>query len=64
MLDSDFLTSFASQTLFIGSHDKTFEIAADGIIRIVDAEGKVNLDSIFAVVNEIFESCLTNCCCY
>ena len=24
-----------------GSHDKTFEIAADGMVRVVDAEGNV-----------------------
>jgi len=41
-----------------GSHDKTFEIAADGVVRIVDAEGKVLLEQ-EVEQGDIFRACQT-----
>jgi len=41
-----------------GSHDKTFEIAADGVVRIVDAEGKVLLEK-KVEQGDIFRACQT-----
>jgi len=41
-----------------GSHDKTFEMTADGVVRIVDADGKVLLEQ--AVEHgDIFRACQT-----
>ncbi|MER6777759.1 MULTISPECIES: NADP-dependent isocitrate dehydrogenase [unclassified Streptomyces] len=41
-----------------GSHDKTFEIAAAGTVRLVDAEGKVVLEQQVAK-GDIFRACQT-----
>jgi len=41
-----------------GSHDKTFEIAADGVVRIVDAAGKVLLEQ-KVEAGDIFRACQT-----
>ncbi|MFI1154123.1 NADP-dependent isocitrate dehydrogenase [Streptomyces sp. NPDC020817] len=41
-----------------GSHDKTFEIAAAGTVRVVDAEGKVVLEQQVAK-GDIFRACQT-----
>ncbi|MEW5903828.1 MAG: NADP-dependent isocitrate dehydrogenase [Pseudomonadota bacterium] len=41
-----------------GSHDKTFEIAADGVVRIVDANGKVLLTQ-NVEQGDIFRACQT-----
>ncbi|MEV6397874.1 NADP-dependent isocitrate dehydrogenase [Streptomyces sp. NPDC051907] len=41
-----------------GSHDKTFEIAAAGVVRVVDAEGAVVLEQPVAV-GDIFRMCQT-----
>ena len=39
-----------------GSHDKTFQIAADGIVRIVDTNGTVLMEQA-AEINDIFRMC-------
>jgi isocitrate dehydrogenase len=41
-----------------GSHDKTFEIAGDGVVRIVDAAGKVLLEQPVEQ-GDIFRACQT-----
>ncbi|MGE5516041.1 MAG: NADP-dependent isocitrate dehydrogenase [Bacteroidota bacterium] len=41
-----------------GSHDKTFEVAADGVVRIVDAAGKVLLEQ-KVEAGDIFRGCQT-----
>jgi len=41
-----------------GSHDKTFEIAADGVVRIVDANGTVLLEQ-KVESGDIFRACQT-----
>ncbi|MBK9162073.1 MAG: NADP-dependent isocitrate dehydrogenase [Nitrosomonadales bacterium] len=41
-----------------GSHDKTFEIAADGVVRIVDANGKTLLEQ-QVEQGDIFRACQT-----
>ncbi|OAR22928.1 isocitrate dehydrogenase, NADP-dependent [Streptomyces sp. ERV7] len=41
-----------------GSHDKTFEIAAEGTVRVVDAEGNVVLEQPVAA-GDIFRMCQT-----
>jgi isocitrate dehydrogenase len=41
-----------------GSHDKTFEIAADGLVRIVDANGKTLLEQ-NVEQGDIFRACQT-----
>ncbi len=41
-----------------GSHDKTFEIAGDGVVRIVDANGKVLLEQ-NVEQGDIFRACQT-----
>jgi isocitrate dehydrogenase len=41
-----------------GSHDKTFEIAADGVVRLVDTEGNVVLEQNVAA-GDIFRACQT-----
>jgi isocitrate dehydrogenase len=41
-----------------GSHDKTFEIAGDGVVRIVDAAGKVLLEQ-NVEQGDIFRACQT-----
>ncbi|RAG83868.1 NADP-dependent isocitrate dehydrogenase [Streptacidiphilus pinicola] len=41
-----------------GSHDKTFEIAADGVVRLVDTEGEVVLEQNVAK-GDIFRACQT-----
>ena len=41
-----------------GSHDKTFEMTADGAVRIVDADGKVLLELPVAA-GDIFRGCQT-----
>jgi isocitrate dehydrogenase len=41
-----------------GSHDKTFEIAADGAVRVVDAAGRVLLEQPVAA-GDIFRACQT-----
>ncbi|WP_042433555.1 NADP-dependent isocitrate dehydrogenase [Streptacidiphilus anmyonensis] len=41
-----------------GSHDKTFEIAADGVVRLVDTEGEVVLEQNVAA-GDIFRACQT-----
>ncbi|WP_035384692.1 NADP-dependent isocitrate dehydrogenase [Ferriphaselus sp. R-1] len=41
-----------------GSHDKTFEIAADGVVRIVDAAGQVLLEQQVAA-GDVFRACQT-----
>ncbi|HEY0665562.1 MAG TPA: NADP-dependent isocitrate dehydrogenase [Gallionella sp.] len=41
-----------------GSHDKTFEIAADGVVRIVDSNGKVLLEQ-NVEQGDIFRACQT-----
>jgi isocitrate dehydrogenase len=41
-----------------GSHDKTFEIAGDGVVRIVDAAGKVLLE-LPVELGDIFRACQT-----
>ncbi|WP_037607161.1 NADP-dependent isocitrate dehydrogenase [Streptacidiphilus rugosus] len=41
-----------------GSHDKTFEIAADGAVRLVDTEGNVVLEQPVAA-GDIFRACQT-----
>ncbi len=39
-----------------GSHDKTFEVAGDGVVRIVDAAGKVLLEQAVEA-GDIFRAC-------
>ncbi len=46
----------AQQAEEYGSHDKTFEIAADGVVRIVDANGKVLLEQTVEQ-GDIFRAC-------
>ena len=41
-----------------GSHDKTFEIATDGVVRIVDANGSVLLEQTVEA-GDIFRACQT-----
>ncbi|WP_042364734.1 NADP-dependent isocitrate dehydrogenase [Streptacidiphilus neutrinimicus] len=41
-----------------GSHDKTFEIAADGVVRLVDTEGNTVLEQNVAK-GDIFRACQT-----
>jgi isocitrate dehydrogenase len=41
-----------------GSHDKTFEMSADGVVRIVDANGKVLLEQ-SVEQGDIFRACQT-----
>jgi isocitrate dehydrogenase len=41
-----------------GSHDKTFEIPADGVVRLVDTEGTVVLEQNVAA-GDIFRACQT-----
>ncbi len=41
-----------------GSHDKTFEMSADGVVRIVDANGKVLLEQ-SVEHGDIFRACQT-----
>ncbi len=41
-----------------GSHDKTFEMAADGVVRIVDTNGKVLLEQAVEQ-GDIFRACQT-----
>ncbi|HLP96864.1 MAG TPA: NADP-dependent isocitrate dehydrogenase [Sideroxyarcus sp.] len=41
-----------------GSHDKTFEIASDGVVRIVDANGKILLEQTVEQ-GDIFRACQT-----
>ncbi|MEU0093162.1 NADP-dependent isocitrate dehydrogenase [Kribbella sp. NPDC006257] len=41
-----------------GSHDKTFELAAAGVVRLVDAEGNVVLEQDVAA-GDIFRACQT-----
>ncbi|ARJ64802.1 isocitrate dehydrogenase, NADP-dependent [Magnetospirillum sp. ME-1] len=41
-----------------GSHDKTFEVAADGVVRVVDAAGKVLLEQ-KVEAGDIFRACQT-----
>jgi isocitrate dehydrogenase len=41
-----------------GSHDKTFEIAGDGVVRIIDASGKVLLEQAVEQ-GDIFRACQT-----
>ena len=41
-----------------GSHDKTFEVAADGVVRVVDASGKVLLEQ-KVEAGDIFRACQT-----
>jgi isocitrate dehydrogenase len=41
-----------------GSHDKTFEMAADGAVRIVDADGKILLE-LPVEAGDIFRGCQT-----
>ncbi|SEM06277.1 NADP-dependent isocitrate dehydrogenase [Streptacidiphilus jiangxiensis] len=41
-----------------GSHDKTFEIAADGVVRLVDTAGNVVLEQNVAA-GDIFRACQT-----
>ncbi|MFA5371707.1 MAG: NADP-dependent isocitrate dehydrogenase [Sideroxydans sp.] len=41
-----------------GSHDKTFEIAGDGVVRIIDATGKVLLEQ-SVEQGDIFRACQT-----
>ncbi|WP_042383423.1 NADP-dependent isocitrate dehydrogenase [Streptacidiphilus melanogenes] len=41
-----------------GSHDKTFEIAADGLVRLVDTEGNTVLEQNVAA-GDIFRACQT-----
>jgi isocitrate dehydrogenase len=42
-----------------GSHDKTFEISGDGVVRIVDTNGKVLLEQAVEQ-GDIFRACQTN----
>ncbi len=46
----------AQQAEEYGSHDKTFEIAGDGVVRIVDAAGKVLLEQ-RVEQGDIFRAC-------
>ncbi|WP_045877506.1 NADP-dependent isocitrate dehydrogenase [Pseudofrankia sp. DC12] len=46
----------AQQAEEYGSHDKTFEIAADGVVRVVDASGAVVLEQPVAA-GDIFRMC-------
>ncbi|MFZ5523952.1 MAG: NADP-dependent isocitrate dehydrogenase [Pseudomonadota bacterium] len=48
----------AQQAEEYGSHDKTFEIAGDGVVRIVDAAGKVLLEQPVEQ-GDIFRACQT-----
>jgi isocitrate dehydrogenase len=48
----------AQQAEEYGSHDKTFEIAGDGVVRIVDAAGKVLLE-LPVEQGDIFRACQT-----
>ncbi|MGA7594304.1 MAG: NADP-dependent isocitrate dehydrogenase [Gallionella sp.] len=48
----------AQQAEEYGSHDKTFEIAGDGLVRIVDTAGKVLLEQ-NVEQGDIFRSCQT-----
>jgi isocitrate dehydrogenase len=48
----------AQQAEEYGSHDKTFEIAGDGVVRIVDTTGKVLLEQ-NVEQGDIFRSCQT-----
>jgi isocitrate dehydrogenase len=48
----------AQQAEEYGSHDKTFEIAADGVVRIVDANGKILLEQAVEQ-GDIFRACQT-----
>ena len=48
----------AQQAEEYGSHDKTFEIAGDGVVRIVDATGKVLLEQ-KVEQGDIFRACQT-----
>ncbi|CUW37282.1 Isocitrate dehydrogenase [NADP] [Magnetospirillum sp. XM-1] len=41
-----------------GSHDKTFEVPADGVVRVVDASGKVLLEQ-KVEAGDIFRACQT-----
>jgi len=41
-----------------GSHDKTFELAGDGVVRIVDSTGKVLLEQ-YVEKGDIFRACQT-----
>jgi isocitrate dehydrogenase len=48
----------AQQAEEYGSHDKTFEIAGDGVVRIVDSNGKVLLEQPVEQ-GDIFRACQT-----
>jgi len=48
----------AQQAEEYGSHDKTFEIAGDGMVRIVDISGKVLLEQ-YVEQGDIFRACQT-----
>jgi len=48
----------AQQAEEYGSHDKTFEMAADGVVRIVDTNGKVLLEQ-KVEQGDIFRACQT-----
>jgi isocitrate dehydrogenase len=41
-----------------GSHDKTFEVASDGVVRVVDADGKVLLEHAVEA-GDIWRACQT-----
>jgi isocitrate dehydrogenase len=41
-----------------GSHDKTFEIAADGVVRVIDADGKVLLEHTVEA-GDVWRACQT-----
>jgi isocitrate dehydrogenase len=40
-----------------GSHDKTFEIAADGTVRVVDDRGKVSVEHTKVEAGDIWRMC-------
>jgi len=48
----------AQQAEEYGSHDKTFEVASDGVVRIVDSNGKVLLEQPVEQ-GDIFRACQT-----
>ncbi len=48
----------AQQAEEYGSHDKTFEVAADGVVRVVDASGAVLLEHEVAA-GDIWRACQT-----
>jgi isocitrate dehydrogenase len=48
----------AQQAEEYGSHDKTFEITGDGVVRIIDTNGKVLLEQ-KVVQGDIFRACQT-----